>query len=195
MAGDKLKSPAFQFYVADWLSSERVALMSLEEEGAYIRLLCYCWKNGSIPNNIEDLAYLIGKGASTTLAEKLKTMFEIDPKNSKKLINFRQEIERKKQKKWREKSREGGIKSGKSRKKKQINNKMMNENNNINGSTTLGRVVPTTLEPPFEPKGNTISSSSTMFSSINTFSSSKNKKEKEYILNSKSNSTKVRVFL
>jgi len=45
----KGKAPAFQFYAADWLADEAVSVMSLEEEGAYIRALCYCWREGSIP--------------------------------------------------------------------------------------------------------------------------------------------------
>ena len=65
----KKKAPAFQFYPGDWLGSQRVTLMSLEEEGAYIRLLSYCWQHGSIPREPEKIARLIGKGASITLAQ------------------------------------------------------------------------------------------------------------------------------
>ena len=44
-----MKSPAFQFYPSDYTSSQRVRLLTLEEEGAYINLLCSCWLHGSIP--------------------------------------------------------------------------------------------------------------------------------------------------
>ena len=52
------KSPAFQFYPDKWLSSLNVLMMTPAEEGAYIRLLCYCWESGdcSIPNDDELLA-------------------------------------------------------------------------------------------------------------------------------------------
>ncbi len=50
--------PAFQFYASDYLSSSRVQRMSLEEEGAYIRLLCYNWQDGSIPDDTVQLAAL-----------------------------------------------------------------------------------------------------------------------------------------
>lgn len=43
------KFPAFQFYAGDWRADGVVSLMSLEEEGAYIRLLAYAWLEGSIP--------------------------------------------------------------------------------------------------------------------------------------------------
>jgi len=107
-----MKSPAFQFYGGDWLSSQRVALMSLEEEGAYIRLLAFCWQHGSIPAEPENIARLIGKGASTTLATTLATMFE---PGGDGLIHRRLEDEREKQEVWRAKSAAGGKKSAEAR--------------------------------------------------------------------------------
>lgn len=50
--------PAFQFYPGDWLSSSRVQAMSIEAEGVYIRLLCYQWQDGSIPDDIQTLSRL-----------------------------------------------------------------------------------------------------------------------------------------
>ena len=103
-----MKAPAFQFYAGDWLSSQRVALMSLEEEGGYIRLLAFCWQHGSIPDDPEKIARLIGKGASTTLATTLATMFE---PGGNGLVNRRLEEVRLEQEAWRAKSSEGGKKS------------------------------------------------------------------------------------
>jgi uncharacterized protein YdaU (DUF1376 family) len=37
------KSPAFRFYPRDYLADPNVECMSLEEQGAYIRLLCHAW--------------------------------------------------------------------------------------------------------------------------------------------------------
>lgn len=123
-------SPAFQFYPGDWLSSQRVQLMTLEEEGAYIRLLAYCWLHGSLPADPEKLARLIGKGASTTLATTVATMFKAD---GDKLVHERLEEEREKQELWRRKSSLGGKKSAEKRK---------NAGKNKDGSTTL--------QPPLE---------------------------------------------
>lgn len=111
------QSPAFQFYPGDYLGSQRVQLMTLEQEGAYIRLLCYCWQHGSIPNDAEQLARLIGKGASTTLATVVQTMFQPHPTNGSALVHERLEFERAKQTAWREKSVEGGKKSAAMRSK------------------------------------------------------------------------------
>jgi len=133
------KSPAFQFYPSDWLGSQRVSMMTLEEEGAYIRLLAYCWQHGSVPADPESVARLIGKGATTTLASRVLTMFQpplVAPfSGGNVLVHERLEEERSKQFKWKEKSSEGGRKSAELRK---------------------SRVV----QAPLQPLGNITSSSS-----------------------------------
>jgi uncharacterized protein YdaU (DUF1376 family) len=110
------KRPAFQFYPGDWLGSQRVSLLTLEEEGAYLRLLASCWQHGSIPSAPEMIARLIGKGSSTTLATTLATMFQPHPNNPALLVHDRLEKEREKQDAWSEKCREGGRKSAEMRK-------------------------------------------------------------------------------
>jgi uncharacterized protein YdaU (DUF1376 family) len=103
-----MRKPAFQFYPADYLSSARVCMMTLEEEGAYMRLLCYCWIQGHLPADPEKLARLIGKGGSTTLATVVAAMFKKDPGNAERLIHDRLEEERVKQAEWAKKSSLGG---------------------------------------------------------------------------------------
>lgn len=61
--------PAFQFYPADWLTSSKVRLLSLEEKGFYIELLCHlhkgahrgklCDENGT-PYTTEEVSLLMG---------------------------------------------------------------------------------------------------------------------------------------
>ena len=121
-----MKSPAFQFYPTDYLGSQRVQMMTLEEEGAYIRLLSYCWQHGDIPSDPDKVARLIGKGASTTLATTVISMFQ-PSENHERMIHDRLEAERAKQAVWKAKSSEGGKKSAELRKQKS-----------------------TTLEPPLE---------------------------------------------
>lgn len=149
----KIKRPAFQFYPADYLGSQRVALMSLEEEGAYIRLLCYCWQHGSIPSNPDQIARLIGKGASTTLATTVATMFKPHHENGSLLVHERLEQEILKQNEWARKSAEGGKKSAEMRKLLK------------GGSTTVARVVEDCLPNGINQKA-TLQSSSSSSSSI-----------------------------
>jgi uncharacterized protein YdaU (DUF1376 family) len=90
-------------------------MMTLEEEGAYVRLLCFCWQHGSIPADPEQIARLIGKGASTTLATTLQPMFKKSD-DPDRLVHDRLDQERDKQAQWRAKSSAGGLKSAEKRK-------------------------------------------------------------------------------
>lgn len=47
----KLVVHCYPWYIADWLQSEHVAAMSLEERGLYREALDLCYANGSIPDN------------------------------------------------------------------------------------------------------------------------------------------------
>lgn len=72
------KSPAFQFYPADFLADENVAVMSLAGRGAYITLMCYCWREGSIPADLGRMGKLCGvdSSAMAELWQELWPCFE-----------------------------------------------------------------------------------------------------------------------
>ncbi len=53
-------SPAFSFYPKDWLSDATVMAMSLEEQGAYVRLLSIYWLEDGLPSDVTRLARLAG---------------------------------------------------------------------------------------------------------------------------------------
>src|SRR4051812_17202665 len=53
-------SPAFSYYPKDIMSDEHCSVMTLEEFGAYHRLLCHAWLEGSIPKDGTKLARLLG---------------------------------------------------------------------------------------------------------------------------------------
>jgi len=115
-----MKPPAFQFYPNDWLSSSAVTLMTPEQEGAYIRLLCYDWASDGIPDDDTTLAALsrLGEGWFKGGSTVVRKCFNQHPEKPGFLTNARLQSEREKQHAWREKSREGGIKSAESRSKK-----------------------------------------------------------------------------
>ncbi len=54
------RRPWFPFYVDDFETDEKVRLMSNEEIGIYVRLLCCQWREGSIPADPGKLARMIG---------------------------------------------------------------------------------------------------------------------------------------
>lgn len=109
------KSPAFQFYPNDWLSSPSVAMMSPEYEGAYIRLLCYCWASGdcSIEDNDELLSRLsrLFQGWFNGGSTVVRKCFIPHPQKDGFLTNKRLLDEMHKQTAWRAKSSNGGKKS------------------------------------------------------------------------------------
>ena len=151
------KAPAFQFYAGDYLASSRVQLMTLEEEGAYIRLLCHCWIAGSIPKDPAQIARLVGKGCSTTLASKLATMFTVkgDSLTSDKMEEIRQARQE-----WIDKCKKGGRASAESRKT------LKNNTEQVKGSTkgsTKGSSTKTpsrVVDDYLQLNGNTSSSTS-----------------------------------
>lgn len=110
------KSPAYQWYPKDILASSRVGEMTAEEECWYRRALDYCWINESIPADAERLARLIGKGATKGGVRVVLQMFVPSASDPARLVSQRQELEREKQREWREKSAAGGRASAGKRK-------------------------------------------------------------------------------
>jgi uncharacterized protein YdaU (DUF1376 family) len=130
----KIKSPAYQWYPKDVLSSLRVNSLTLAEEGAYRRALDFCWLNGSLPIAPKELSKVVGKGCSIKIAEKIKELFtEVDGK----LIHDRLENERVKQKEWVEKTSIAGKKSAELRQLKKATNVQLPLEDSCNKNSTL----------------------------------------------------------
>jgi uncharacterized protein YdaU (DUF1376 family) len=90
------KAPAFQFYPNDFLSDPNVMVMSLQERGAYITLICVCWTQGVLPDDKARLARLCGTPANafTKIWPALESCFR---KGRGGLVHPRLEREREKQ--------------------------------------------------------------------------------------------------
>lgn len=147
-----LKSPAFQFYPKDWIADARVCELSLEEEGAYIRLLNHCWLEGSVPADPARCARIIGKGCSVETATTVQRLFNVCSTDTERLTHKRLDEEREKQKVRREQAAEAGRRSGE--KRRNTANSAQTETNDR--STDVQR------------KPNTSSSSSSSSSVLNT---------------------------
>lgn len=144
------KSPAFQFYPKDWLSSPKVQLMTPAQEGAYVRLLCYCWDSGdcSLPDDDAELAILsrLGEGWLNGGSAVVRKCFMPHPSKPGHITNTRLLEEAEKQLAWQKKSSEGGKKSAEKRAEKKESSK--------GGS---GRAEPK-AKRPLQPNGNSSSS-------------------------------------
>ncbi len=111
------KSPSFQFYPTDFLSDKNVILMSAEEVGAYIRLLCVCWIEGDLSEDITELALIAkvtGKRFTQIWEKRIKVCFSYDDKKHK-FFHKRLREEIKKQKAFRQKKSDAGKESGRKR--------------------------------------------------------------------------------
>jgi uncharacterized protein YdaU (DUF1376 family) len=109
--------PAFQFYPADFLADENVMLMNNRELGCYMRLMCYTWREGSIPNDIEKIAKLCVEDGSAMaqLWLAISSCFERAPDRDDRLVHPRLDLERLKQQEHRKERAESGKKGAKSR--------------------------------------------------------------------------------
>ena len=107
--------PYFPFYPADWISSPRNMCLTLAQQGAYMRLLCFCWTSGdcSLPGDPEQLRAL------STLDEHLfssvRVLFEQHPTKTGYVTNKRLYKEWVKAVDLRVKKSQAGKKSGESR--------------------------------------------------------------------------------
>jgi len=103
------KSPAFQFYAADFLTD--TAEMTDQEVGVYIRLLSHQWVNGSINSDPERL----GSIATGVLAVWQHIAYKFEEGEDGRLRNQRLEKTRQEQDENREKRRIAGSKGGKAK--------------------------------------------------------------------------------
>ena len=111
------KAPAFQFYPNDFLSDANVAVMSMQERGVYITLICYCWQQGSLPSSADQLARLCGTPAMSfrKLWPAILPCFRAAA-SGERLTHPRLEHERKKQRAFRRRQADNGRLGGRPKK-------------------------------------------------------------------------------
>ena len=95
------RAPAFQFYPGDWLSCSSIAMMSSAQEGGYIRLICYDWKDDGVYDDRPGLARLAR--VKEPELDLILGKFIAHPKKPNFLTHTRVQKERLKQKKNRKK--------------------------------------------------------------------------------------------
>lgn len=99
--GEKTKAPAFQFYAKEFLADAIQAGMSLQETGAYIRLICFEWteQGKGIPDDVTRISRMIGApaGATKKMWPTIRACFAPHPDTAGRLIHPRLQVERLKQ--------------------------------------------------------------------------------------------------
>ena len=85
------KSPAFRFYPLDFIGG--TLLLSTEEIGAYLLLLCHAWDKGEVPHDLTTIARI----ARLSVARMRKAWNALEPKFQRTdtgYVNIRMEKER-----------------------------------------------------------------------------------------------------
>lgn len=128
-----MKSPAFQFYPADYLADMRVRMLSWASRGLYMDLLCYCWREGWIPSDGSAIAQLSGCH-DLAIIEPCLELFESHPNDPKKLVHKRLEEEREGQERRRIERSESGRRGAESKWGKGKKAKPKSRHGSANGS-------------------------------------------------------------
>jgi uncharacterized protein YdaU (DUF1376 family) len=153
-----MKNPAFQFYPADFIMG--TSMMTAEETGGYIRLLCHQWAIGYIINKDNVLKQLTGVYDNDALQSIKDKFVENDDGN---LINERLEAVRQNYIEHQKKQSENGKKGGRPKNPNETQTKPKqkpNDNPNHN---------------PKESSSSSSSSSITIFDSLKKNNTKKNK--------------------
>lgn len=157
------KAPAFQFYAAEFLVDENVVLMSNQQVGCYIKLMAYCWREGSIPADVSKVAKLCGEDGSVMaqLWLGISECFEVASALPNRLVHPRLQIERDKQEQFKSERAVSGKKGAQARwdKEKQgksaadpVNSsaidKPLTENTSASSSSSSLTTKPLSTPPP-----------------------------------------------
>lgn len=156
------KSPAFQFYTRDFMSCDKVMLMSNQEVGGYIMLLCQCWNRGSLPIDEDELA-LYARMTPSVWAESRDRIMVCFVRSKKGWEHKRLKAEKKKQKensKARSKSARIGVQMRKAakdsgldaRKRPTFADGLLEQNPALHTSTSTSSSTTKDI-PPISPKG------------------------------------------
>lgn len=152
------RAPSFQFYPADWMTGAP-ATMTPDETHVYVWLLCLEWTRIGFVYDRKELAKWcrVSPARFDKAWATVKKSFNM---RNDRLYNPRLDREREKQAEWRAKSAVGGQMSAENKRLKLVSG----------GSTTL--------EPPYQPNGNT-----SVFSLQSSVSSSSSPSGVEMLMN------------
>lgn len=151
------QDPAFPWYASDWLGSNRRAMMTLEQQGAYMNLLCRQWTDPtcSLPDDDDALANLseLGERWLKGSSKVVRDCFPKHPSLEGRIANSRMLEIHQERVDWRDKCRAGGLKSAEVRRAK---SKGKRTSGKEKGSLTT---LSTTLASKRQLNGNTPSPS------------------------------------
>ena len=81
--------PWFPFYVSDYQGDETVRRLTLEERGIFVELLCHQWREDSVPDDLRDLARMVGLERPTRALRRVVSACFIPNGKVGRLVNRR----------------------------------------------------------------------------------------------------------
>lgn len=114
------KSPAFQWYPKDCDSDEKVRAMDDREFGFYVRCLNHSWLNDGLPADLDRLSVVMHRTRSY-VGRVWPALIGCFEEQNGRLVNPRQERERKSQSEFNQAMVEAGRRSGEVRRAKYTN--------------------------------------------------------------------------
>ena len=113
----KKSSPAYQWYPNDYLTDAIVMQMTLEQEGAYRRLIDICWINGGLPTDMDLLWRLANAPNKSRMTHHIWPGIKIKFHRVRGMWRHKRvDRERAKQSKYRRAMQLNGLKGGRPRK-------------------------------------------------------------------------------
>jgi uncharacterized protein YdaU (DUF1376 family) len=134
-----VKSPAFQIYPADFLADKNTLVMSAAEVGAYWLLICVCWREDGLPDDVQELADVARtpvKQFRVSWERKIQRCFVL--RDDGKWTHNRLEKEREKQAENRRKRQTAGEKGAKAKWQTDSNAMALPQNGNSKGMALDG---------------------------------------------------------
>lgn len=80
----------FPFYVDDWETDEKVRRLSFEERGVYLALLCWQWREGSLPSRPRVVAVTL-RARPSVVTKLFRLFFVVEQVDDDRAVNRRLE--------------------------------------------------------------------------------------------------------
>lgn len=117
MPDNEVEFPWFPMWAVDFVNSRKVRVMTPEEVGVYILLLCHQWNDGPLPDDERELSVLANGADANTVEAVLERVFA---RTEDGWVNERLELVREEQEEKREQKVRAGKASAKARRRKKI---------------------------------------------------------------------------
>jgi uncharacterized protein YdaU (DUF1376 family) len=80
----------FPFYIDDWDTDEKVRRLSFEERGVFLAMLCWQWREGSLPTSHRDVSVTL-RARVGVVTKLFRLFFVVEEVDGERAVNRRME--------------------------------------------------------------------------------------------------------